>query len=212
MTRASTLLLLAWLGGCAQPSTTTDQGASLSSASEHTPTALAGQFRFQGTVQPLGRLTVDVIDMRMADASTRLDAARAEGAVCEITPGNVYRCSKLHDPSAVPTSSLEAIGARDRGLFASFGDVTSAPSIVSQGDSLVEWQISQSGESSVGPFTSYRYLELAGGPVKIVLPGEHGSLELILQDEGHVAKWDDRTVSEGRWRWHDDTALVVLQK
>lgn len=183
------------------------------SAASSAPIALSGEYRFAGEVQASARLTVDVIDMRMSDAATRLAAVRAEGATCELVLSNTYRCRKVRAASAVPAESLAVIGERNAQVYASFGEVTGPARVVSQGDYLVEWQIKQAGESSAGPFDAYRYLQMGDDMVKIVLPGasEISSLELIVKDAHHVAKWDRRVVSEGRWRWHEDMALVVLE-
>jgi hypothetical protein len=213
--RLATTLLLAFLAaGCSAGSAEGAlEQASDVSATRSTPTPLDGHFRFAGQVEAIGRLTVDVIDTRMADAATRLEALQADGAECPLVTSNTYRCTKMHPASEVPAASLDALGASNREAFAKFGAVTSAPSLVSEADSLVEWQISQTGSSKLGPFSAYRYLQLDGGLVKIVLPGatESQSLELILKDANHLGKWDSRTVSEGRWRFHEDMALVILE-
>jgi hypothetical protein len=213
---ATTFVLMSMLAGCAATTADSeDQSASLSAspASVRTPTALSGDYRFDGNVKAVGRLTVDVVDTRSADAETRLQSLRAEGAACTLVISNTYRCTKMHSAGDVPSTSLDDLGESNRDLFASFGAVTSSPVIVSQGDSLVEWQISQRGTSSVGDFTSYRYLEMSGGLVKIILPGVTASqsLELIVEGD-HLGKWDSRRKSEGRWRWHEDMAIVAIEK
>jgi hypothetical protein len=213
---ANTSILTLLLAGCGAETgpSTGAQGAELGTIGR-TPTALTGDYRLSGNVEAIGRLTVDIIDVRMADAAARLDAARAEGAACELAASNTYRCTKTHPAEEVPSTSLDAIAAQNPGLYASFGDVTASPSLVSQGDSLAEWQISQGGTSSAGPFSSYRYLQLDGDLTKIVLPNaasadESSSLELILKDAAHLGKWASHVVTESRWRWHEDMALVIL--
>jgi hypothetical protein len=175
------------------------------------PITLTGQYTPDGSVEPIGRLTVDVIDERMAGAAARLAAVRAEGAACQRVLSTTWRCTKMHEGAAVPSTSLAAIGAANTNVYASFGAVTGSPSTVSEAESMVEWSIHQLGSSSVGPFGEYRYLDLQGDLVKIILPGTSGSgLELIVKDEHHLAMWAKKHVSEGQWRWHEDMALVLL--
>jgi hypothetical protein len=214
---ATTLLVTAWAAiaaGCSAESTPEDASSSTLASTARTPIGLSGDYRFAG-VKPIARLTVDVIDVRMPDANERLDAARAEGATCWLVVSNTWRCTKMHEASDVPQASLDAIATRQRELFASFGGVTGSPALVSEAESLVEWEIPQNGSSPLGPFTTYRYLELRDNLIKIVLPGATQSsptMELILRDAGHLDKWESKVVTESRWRWHEDMAFVGLAR
>ena len=215
MTRlATTLVLSAVLAGCTAAASpdSEEQSANLSQA--RSPIALSGDYRFADSVRPLGRLTVDVIDTRMSDAQSRLEALRSAGASCSLVISNTYRCTKMHPAASVPSESLGEIAEDNQSVFVTFGAVTGSPSVVTEGDSLTEWEISQEGTSSAGPFTSYRYLELADGLVKIILPGSSAlsSLELIVEDEGRLGKWSSTRTSEGRWRWHEDMGIAALKR
>ncbi len=207
-----TSILLGALGCSAGADESPTESASAQIGTAKAPIALSGDYRFAGDVQAVGRLTVDVIDTRMPDATARLAALREVGAACTLAMSNTWRCTKMHPTTAVPAGSLAKISARGADLFASFGATTGSPVIVSEGESLVEWEVPQDGSSSVGPFTQYRYLDLQGDLVKIILPGSGstGSMELIVKDAMHLAKWESVTVSEGRWRFHQDMALVIL--
>ncbi len=197
--------------GCGTESVSSSTEASgLAEATAEPPLAFSGAYRFASEVEPLGRMTVDVIDARMSDAAERLERAHAEGATCVLVMSNVHRCRKMHEASSVPASSLTALADRSKPLFASFGDVTSAPELVTEAESLVEWKVFQEGETSFGAFSFYRYLVLAGGTVKLVLPGDHESLELLVRDAGHLGKFERLVVNEGRWRWHEDIAVAGL--
>ena len=92
--------------------------------------------------------------------------------------------------------------------------MSGSPALVSEGESLVEWEIPQSGSSPLGAFAKYRYLELQDGLVKIIVPGAPGasaaSMELLRRDADHLGKWESKVVTESRWRWHEDMAIVVL--
>ena len=191
-------LLGAFLVGCSAGSAGDDGAVTTAAATTAAPIALSGKLRFAGHVQPVARLTTDVIDTRMADADARLAKLQADGATCEFVGADTWRCTLMHPAADVPLSSLDAIAAGSRDLYASFGASLGKPSIVSQGDSLTEWQIPQKGSSSAGPFDSYRYLELDGGLVKIILPGktENESLELLVQGGGqHLARWKSTVVT-----------------
>jgi hypothetical protein len=205
----------AFAAGCSAEAAP-EAAASSELGSARAPQALSGDYRFAGEVKPVGRLTVDVIDTRMPDANDRLDAARAEGAACWLVVSNTWRCTKMHKAEAVPQSSLDAIALRGGDLFASFGAMTGSPSLVSEGESLVEWQIPQNGSSPLGAFETYRYLELQDGLVKIIVPGAPGasapSMELLRRDADHLGKWESKVVTESRWRWHEDMAIVVLAR
>ena len=210
---ATTLVIGLLVTGCSAETTSPSSEAQAAPLSETgSPIALAGDFRFGGEVEAIGRLTVDVIDTRMSDSATRLEALRAQGATCRLAASNTYRCTKMNRAPAVPASSLEAIATKNRELFASFGEVTSSPSLVTDAESLTEWKISQRGATPLGAFEDYRYLDLQGDLVKIILPGQSESLELIVKGADRLAKWDRKVVNEGRWRWHEDMALVILTK
>lgn len=209
-----TLTTFATLGfGCTAETRTTEgeESAPLAPASADAPIALSGEYRFAGTVEPLGRITYDVIDVRMSDAQERFERVRAEGATCELVMSNTYRCKNHRGPGAVPSSSLETIGERNREFFAKF-EGPARNSLVSRADFLVEWSVKQLGATPDGAFSEYTYLSLADGLVKISLPGPMDGTELMVKDADHLRKWDRRTVAEGRWRWHEDTAVVVLER
>jgi hypothetical protein len=215
----SLFLALTALGvaACSSSPGSSDVTTSAASAADGAnPTPPVGDFRptSAGNVQAMARLTVDIIDMRQSDAQEHLASLRAAGAACQAEPADQWRCSLMHAASEVPAASLAKIGTRNQGLYATFEAPIGKPALTSQGDSLVEWAIPQSGTSSVGPFDSYRYLQMEGDMTKLILPAPRGDdgLELILQDASHLAKWDSITVTESRWRFHEDMALVVLEK
>lgn len=176
--------------------------------------SLAGEFRFAGGVEAIGRLTVDVIDERMADAQTRLEALRQIGATCERRMANTIRCHKLHPAGTVPAASLAAIGEANRQAFATFGAAWGAPSIVTDGDSFKEWTVPVDGASDSGAFRLYKWRQLGENLTKIVLPGrsETEANELIVKDASHLARWTSKVTTESRWRFHEDIALVILEK
>jgi hypothetical protein len=198
--------------GCArEPSAENESGSAALATGPAAPIALSGTFRPGGTAEAVGRLTTDVIDTRMSDASARLESLQADGADCQFVGADTYRCTKLHPASDVPAASLDAISTQNRGVFATFGEVTGAPTIASQGDSLVDWQVPQTGESSGGAFTFYTYREM-DGVTKLLLPARASTLELLVRDKSHLGKRDSHTVTESRWRFHQDMAVVVLAK
>jgi hypothetical protein len=206
-------LSLAALPACT--STPLDAAASAGESALATapaPIALAGEYRFAGDVKPLGRLTVDVIDERMTGAAERLETVRAGGGNCSRVLSTTWRCTTMRT-NGVPSSSLVAMAEAAGDLVVSFDAPTAPPALVSEAESLVEWTIFQTGESSTGgAFGAYRYLDLQGDLVKIVLPTAGGSLELTVRDESHLGKWTSKRVSEGQWRWHEDMAVLVLER
>jgi hypothetical protein len=176
------------------------------------PVAFAGDFRFSNRVLPLGRLTTDVINMQMPGAAQLLAELQASGAACQLVLSNTWRCKKMHGPEAVPQSSLDALGDKDESLFVNFGAVTAPPVLINDAESLKEWQISQQGSSSLGPFTGYRYLQLEGGIAKIIVPAASGtdSLEFVVRDSTRLSKHETKSVTDSQWRFHQDMAFVVF--
>ncbi|MBX3229112.1 MAG: hypothetical protein KIT84_02140 [Labilithrix sp.] len=207
------VLALASLAGCSADAATEADVAGDELAIGSAPIALDGTYYFEGEVKPLGRLTVDVVDMRMSDAADRLADLRSSGANCALVISQTYRCTKMHGASAVADASLEAIAARSAGLSVTFGARTGSPSLVTDADSLTEWQIPQNGTGLAGSFDRYTYRQLRNGPTKIVLPGA-GDLgdELLVEDASRITKWERKVVTEGRWRWHEDMAVAVLAR
>lgn len=203
MKRMALPLALATLAAC---STSVEPASTSADALSKGPLALEGTYRFAGHVTPLGRKTVDVIDTRMPDADERLEEVRGNGGTCQLAAANTWRCVTLGGD--VAASSLETLGQRNAALFARFDAVTGAPSLVTDGESFKEWEISQDGATPEGTFERYVHRLLQGDLAKIVVNGE----ELIVRDAGHLAKWDMKTVTESRWRWHEDAALVVLER
>jgi hypothetical protein len=179
-----------------------------------TPIAFSGDYRFDGQVVPLARLTVDVVNMLMQGSAERLARLKAGGATCQLVLSNTYRCKKMKGPEAVPASSLAALGAQDANLFVTFGAQTAPPVLVNDAPSLKEWQIFQAGTSSLGAFTGYRYLQLEGGLEKIVVPAATGtgSLEFVVRTSGNVAKHETKNVTENQWRFHQDMAFVLFER
>lgn len=171
------------------------------------PVALQGTFAFQGHVQMMGRKTVDVVDVRMSGAAQRLAQLRQGGANCSLVNSQTYRCltlSREFDPLAAVILSQ-----RNQGLAVAFGAMTGVPSLVSQGTDLVEWEIPQQFRWNRGAGEKYRYLELRGGLVKIVLPGQP-DLWLNLSREG-LRRFDSVTTTVDRWRFFEDYGEVILQ-
>jgi hypothetical protein len=177
------------------------------------PIALAGDFRFEGQVEPVTRLTFDVVNMLMSGAATTLERLQDAGATCQLVVSNTYRCKKNKGPAFVPDSSLAALGAQDAAVFVTFGAQTAPPALVNDAPSLKEWQIFQTGTSSLGAFTGYRYLQLEGGLVKIIVPAATGSssIEFIVKDATHLAKHETKNVTTNQWQFHQDTALVIFE-
>jgi hypothetical protein len=213
MTKLATLLFVSVFAvGCSAGAADDAGSESTALAAARTPIALDGEFRAMGHVEALGRLTVDVVDTRSPDADARLAQLRSDGAACTAVMANTWRCTMMHPASEVPQASLDAIAARNHDVFAKLGGVWASPSVTSEGESVTDWQIGQKGECQAGAFETYRYLELGGDLVKIVLPAERASVELIVKDQQRLAKWDSKVVTESRWRWHEDAALVILEK
>lgn len=172
------------------------------------PVGFQGIYQFRGTVQMMGRRTTDVIDTRMADASQRLESLRRAGATCTVVNSTTYRCITLStqfDPIAAVS-----LAQRNEGLTVAFGPVTGVPSLVTQGDSFVEWQIPQQTRWNLGAGETYRYLELRGGLVKLVLPGRP-ELWLNFQD-GRLRRFDSITTTVDRWRFFEDYGEVFLER
>lgn len=204
---ASVFVVLA--AGCAA-TPADDSSAQSSNVEASQPLSFRGEFVPSGVVEPSMRLTIDVVDTRMSDAQERLTAIRAGGGLCELVVSNTYRCRTHKKANAVPQTSLDKIAAKNATASVTFGEMHGVPSKTSEGESLVEWSIPQNGSSPAGAFEEYRYLQLDGGLTKIVFPGASEPYELIVKDAGHLKKWDRVVVNEGRWRWHEDMALVVL--
>lgn len=178
------------------------------SAAVAAPISFQGVYQFRGTVQMMGRRTTDVIDTRMADASQRLEALRRSGATCTVVNSTTYRCVTLStqfDPVAAV-----ALAQRNEGLTVAFGPVSGPPSLVTQGDSFVEWLVPQQTRWNLGTGESYRYLELRGGLVKLVLPGRP---ELWLNFQGgRLRRFDSVTTTVDRWRFFEDYGEVFLDR
>jgi hypothetical protein len=176
------------------------------------PISFSGDFRFSNRVFPLGRLTTDVINMQMPGAAELLAELQASGAACQLVLSNTWRCKKMHGPEAVPQSSLDALGDKDDDLFVNFGPVTAPPALVNDAPSLKEWQIFQTGSSSLGPFTGYRYLQLEGGLAKVIVEAPTGSdsLEFVVRDSTRLSKHETKNVTDSQWRFHQDLAFVVF--
>lgn len=212
------LAFVSSLAGCAAESPDETSGATESAVTSAAPVevgSLAGEFRYAGKVEALARLTVDVIDERMTDAATRLEELRRIGATCERKTSTMLRCHKMHPAGTVPASSLAAIGDANAQVFATFGAAWGSPTIETDGDSFKEWSIPVDGTSPAGAFRLYKWRQLGeDGPTKIVLPSRDAAepLELIVRDASHLGRWASHRVSEGRWRWHEDIALAILEK
>jgi hypothetical protein len=168
-----------------------------------------GEYVFEGGLEPIGRITVDVIDLRMSDAQPRLEKLRSEGSACQHVTSVAVRCTKMNPGATVPADSLDRIAERSKDLSITFGQRTGAPVLISKAEALTEWQIQQRGETPLGRFDKYRYLELQG-LVKIVFPNPQGNLELNTLDGRLLRKFESVTVHESRWRWHQDLAHVIL--
>lgn len=178
------------------------------------PYSFEGTYSFKGRVEPQGRLTVDVIDTRFPDAAKRLEDVRAQGATCEPQAGTVIRCSKMWNKTHVAQTSLQKIVSRNFGFFVSFSRAMTPPTLVSEGDALTEWRVKQAGEWNGDRFASYRYLWMrsaSGDMAKLVLEGSRSTLELVTNDGRTLDKLDSTVVTESRWRWHVDYAVVTLE-
>jgi len=210
MTRFVTLLVAALaVTGCTAAASNEASSASADTSGANL-IALTGTYQSHGEADAMDRLTVDVVDTRMTGSADRLAGLEAAGAACTAVFSTTYRCTSLSKD--VPQSSLDKI-AKANTFRVTFKKPTAPPSLTSQADSLTEYLVSQPGESSVGRFDSYRYLELDGGLVKIVLQdgaNNGAGTELIVEDAKHLAKYGSTTVSDGQWRFFQDSALVVL--
>lgn len=219
MGRSFALAVLLVLAGCASApdgsAGTSSAAATAANASDpgdpSAPIALSGTYRSRGDVTPEARVTVDVVDTRQADATQHLADLEAGGASCFFVAADTYRCTSVSKD--VPEDSLEKIAANNS-FVVTFGKTSAPPALVSQADSLTEWQINQSGSSDNGSFAFYRYLVLDGGLVKIVLPDGSNNgqgTELIVTSGTVLGKYASTTSSESRWRFFEDSALVVLR-
>lgn len=202
------LALAALASGC---SASSSEDVNQESYGLSNPTiSLSGEYRFAGRVEPLNRLTVDVVDMRMSDAKDRLEAVKSGGGQCTLAVSNTYRCVTHGDAVDVSTESLDKAKERNANLAVTFGPVTGGAELVSQAPGLTEYKIHQQGSSPLGAFEEYTYLDL-GDLVKIVLPsGGIETLELMVDKDGTLRKWERVVDHEGRWRWHEDATLVYL--
>jgi hypothetical protein len=194
---------------CALALLFTTQLSFLSFARASTIHQFDGEYAFDGTVEPVGRLTVDVVDKRMPDAENRLMQIKAEGGNCTHVTSLTVRCTKMNPGATVPVESLVRIAERSKDLSVRFGQRTGAPTLVSKAEALTEWQIPQNGETPLGIFDKFRYLELQG-LVKVIFPYPQGNFELNTLDGRHLRKFESVTVYENRWRWHQDMAQVIL--
>lgn len=176
------------------------------------PIALSGDYVPDGRVDALARLTVDVIDTRMSDATKRLASVRAGGGNCQLVVSNTYRCTTMRSASEVAAASLDRMRANTADVRVTFGKTTGSPSLVTDAESLTEWEIPQLGSSPGGAFDAYTYRQLAGGLAKIELPASPTGFELIVTDADTLRKWERVVVSEGRWRWHEDMGTVILAR
>lgn len=184
--------------------------ATISVSAVAAPFAFRGSYVFKNKVNVVGRYTVDVVDTRMADSRTRLDTLRKDGATCQWVNSNTVRCVSHLPAASVPASSIEKMRANNAGFSVTFNEAWGTPSIVSSGTDLTEWSIPQRGLSPLGSFDHYRYLEMSGGLAKIVLPGTPEPLWLNTLDGKVLLKYESLMVPESRWRWHQDTAELVL--
>lgn len=175
------------------------------------PMPFKGDYVFKNRVNVLGRNTVDVIDTRRRDATERLNALRQAGSACQWVNSNTVRCVTQSPAVTVPSSSVSSVVNANQGMKVSFGALRGTPSVVSQGTSLTEWSVPQDGQWAGGPFTQYRYLELAGGLSKLVLPGQQ-PLWLNTTDGKTLGVYQMLVVGEGRWRWHEDAMEVLLEQ
>lgn len=206
MKRLSCFAVLAVVAGCAAPESEPEVStAAVTTATA--PIALDGTYAFKGEMRASARLTVDVVDTRMSDAAPRLAALRAEGASCPLVASQTYRCTKLRPAGEVAAASLEKLAAKNAGLAITFGRLEGSPHLITDAESLTEWEIPQSGTGPLGAFDTYTYRALENGPTKIAL-GD--SDEYTVEDGGHIVRWNSTIVHEGRWRWHEDIAFAVL--
>lgn len=178
----------------------------IASVASAAPPAMQGIYRFRGGVQMMGRRTVDVVDTRMTDSAQRLERLRRSGATCSVVNSVTYRCVTLSnefDPIAAVV-----LAQRNEGLAISFGAMTGVPSVVTQGDSYVEWLVPQQTRWNLGQGDRYRYMELRGGLAKFVLPGQP-ELWLNLQN-GQLRRYDSITTTVDRWKFFEDFGEVIL--
>lgn len=175
------------------------------------PYGFQGSYAFLGQVEALHRKTVDVIDLRMADAQQRLQTLRQMGAQCQQVNSQTLRCQHFLTAQQVPVSSLEVVRQRNRGLVLQFGQEWASPSLISAGESLIEWKMAQHIQWPRGRAETYRYLLLTPNLVKLVLTaGPQETLWLHTQTPKELRQMHQVTTSEGRWRFHEDLMEAVL--
>ncbi len=174
------------------------------------PVLLSGAFYFTNHIEPAGRLTTDVIDTRMPDSEQRLKNLRADGAACELKTSNVYRCSKFHGPEKIPQTSLDEIARQHTDQFIIFGTQTGTPELLFKGTAVVEWLVPQNINVLGQDFTQFRLREFTDGTLrKVILPDGQ---EFIIQGSDQVSRFAINHVGDGRWRWHQDVAYVMLNR
>ena len=181
------------------------------SAAFANPYSFSGDYRFTGVVEPVGRMTVDVVDARMPDAAKQVQTIESNGGYCQRVASSI-RCTTMNHASSVPQSSLLKIHDKNVGLQVSFGTQTSPPSVITRGSTVVDWQISQPVQWAGGRADNYVYREMQGGISKLILPGTPEPLTLNSVDGQTLNKQETFVVTESRWRWHEDMASIVLTR
>ena len=175
------------------------------------PVAFVGRFVASDGVRPLGRLTIDIIDRRLPDAMERLDAARAQGAICEGASGALIRCRRMLGAEHVPATSLAIIAEKNRGLWVLFSPEVAAPQLVMESEYLKEWVISQNVKWPTGEVVGLRRRLIRDSFVKLVIGQGESKFELVSNDGRTLEKSDRVTVVESRWRWHEDHGAAILE-
>ncbi|MBX2987487.1 MAG: hypothetical protein KF802_06290 [Bdellovibrionaceae bacterium] len=176
------------------------------------PLELQGVYQFRGQLNPLARRTIDVIDARLPDSEARLKMLQAAGAQCQNASGVTTRCLSFGRASDIPRASLDRVARQNQGLRIELMARVAAPSVVSKGDILTEWEIRQKGRWNGGLFDRYRYFEMAGGMVKLQLPGPGEGLWLVVENAKLLRHYDSVVTTESRWRWHIDAVEALLEK
>lgn len=174
------------------------------------PVALSGSYIFKGRVEPLARITYDIIDLRRPGSQQRWEQLRALGAQCQAAPGQMIRCLTYGRISDVSASSLQKMAERHRGLRIDMGALRAAPSVITDSGEIRQWSVPQSFQWNRGSFEQYIFWETRIGN-KIVLPGVENGFWLNVLSPRMMALHDSINVTEDSTRWHNDAALVILE-
>lgn len=171
------------------------------------PISFSGTFVFSD-VEPVARISYDIIDLRWKDARDKIEELREQGAFCENRAPKTVLCTLRHEASSVTESSIEAIREEYQEADIIFGEVRGNGQLIRDGDSVKDWAIEQDVIVFSQETDNYIYRQIQNKVEKLVF--RDIDLEFVVASPQLLEKRARKSVRESRWRWHEDLMKVTF--